>query len=399
MKTRHLAFFLNTLPLGGAERTFVQLARALAARGHRVDLVLTRKKGDLLDDVPESVRVVELGKASRLAVMPALLRLAAYPSPEMLAVLRRKLPGVARALLPMQRYLREERPDALIATLTNNNLLALWAARLCKPRGRIVIREANTLSRDNSAGAEPFDALVPALVRRWYPSADAIVCVSTGVARDLAEVFGISPQRLSIIFNPVDSERVRLAAAPLDHAWFAPGNPPVLLSVGRLERQKDYPTLLRALSEVRSRREVRLLILGEGSERGSLEHLVTSLGLQGAVSMPGTSANPYGYMARAALFVLSSAWEGFPNVLLEALACGAPIVATDCPSGTTELLAGGRFGRLVPVGEPTALAQAILESLEAPHDRERAQSRAAHFSLGATADRYLEAMLGVEPSV
>lgn len=397
MKSRHLAFFLNTLPLGGAERTFVQLARALAARGHRVDLVVTRKKGALLREVPASVRIVELGKASRFGIMPALLHLTALSPSDMLALLRHRLPGVARALPQMQRYLREEQPDALLATLANNNLLALWAARLARSDTRILIREANTLSLDNAAGSEPFDKLVPALVRRWYPSADAIICVSTGVADDLAQNFGIPRQRLTTIFNPVDSDRVtRLAAEPVDHSWFAPGCPPVLLSVGRLERQKDYATLLQALVVVRSRREVRLLILGEGSERESLQHLVTSLGLEGAVCMPGLHANPYAFMAKAALFVLSSAWEGFPNVLLEALACGALIVATDCPSGTAELLDGGRFGRLVPVGDPEALARAILESLELPQAREHAVSRAAEFELEKTVDRYLEAMLGQE---
>ncbi|MDJ0889845.1 MAG: glycosyltransferase [Gammaproteobacteria bacterium] len=395
MTAKHLSFFLNTLPLGGAERTFLQLMRVLAARGHKVDLVLARKKGALLNDVPDSVRIVELGKASRLAVMPALLRLAAYPRPAMLAVLRGRLPGVARALPLLQRYLLKERPDALLSTLAYNNLLVLWAAHLCKPSTRVVIREANTLSRDSSAGTDAFDAFIPALVQRWYPRADAIVCVSTGVADDLADTFRIPRQRLITIFNPVDAERVqRLAAEPAEHTWLAPGSPPVLLSVGRLERQKDYPTLLRALAEVRLRREVRLLILGEGTERRALESLVTSLGLEEAVSMPGPSANPHPYMAKAALFVLPSAWEGFPNVLLEALACGSRIVATDCPGGTNELLAGGRFGRLVPVGEPAALSQAILESLDAPHDPNYARSRAADFSLEPTADRYLELLIG-----
>ena len=182
----------------------------------------------------------------------------------------------------------------------------------------------------------------------------------------------------------------RAAKQDLLDPWFRTDQPPVLLAAGRLHPQKDYPTLLRAFARVRSDREVRLVILGEGDERPRLEALTRKLALTDHVRLPGYQKNPYAYMARAAAFILSSRWEGFPNVLLEALACGCSVISTDCPNGPSELLAGGHFGRLVPVGDEVALERAILASLDAPPDKMRQRRRAEEFAVDTIAEEYLQ---------
>ena len=171
-------------------------------------------------------------------------------------------------------------------------------------------------------------------MKHFYPWADYIIGNSQGVADDLSQVTGLPRQRIKILYNPVVTPEVReKALALLDHPWFEPGQPPVVLAVGRLTKQKDFPSLIRAFAQVLPKRPARLLILGEGVDRPMLEELVEQLGLQDHVSIPGFVENPYAYMSRASLYVLSSRWEGLPTVLIEALYCGLPIVATDCPSG------------------------------------------------------------------
>jgi glycosyltransferase involved in cell wall biosynthesis len=181
----------------------------------------------------------------------------------------------------------------------------------------------------------------------------------------MAQAIGIPRDCITVIHNPsvVGAEVQEKGQAPLDHAWFEPGQPPVLVAVGRLENQKDYPTMLRAFAQVRRGEAVRLLILGEGRERPMLEALVEELGLGQDVSLPGFVTNPYAYLARASLFVLSSRWEGLPTVLIEALCCGTPVVSMDCPSGPREILTDGLYGALVPVGDVGALARAIRTAL------------------------------------
>ena len=179
----------------------------------------------------------------------------------------------------------------------------------------------------------------------------------------------------------------------MDHPWFAPGSPPVVLGIGRLTTQKDFPTLLKAFAQVRAVRKARLMILGEGRDRQALEVLARELGVASDVDLPGFVLNPFPYMVRASLLVLSSAWEGLPGVLIEAMACGCPVVSTDCPSGPSEILDGGAYGPLVPVGDDGALAKAILSVLEMPPDPERLRARAALFSVERATDQYLQVLL------
>ncbi|RDI95089.1 glycosyltransferase [Meiothermus sp. QL-1] len=335
MKER-FAIYLPALLGGGAERSMLNLAIGLAQQNLAVDLVLAQATGPYLERVPPTVRLVDLGAGRVLASLPHLVR-----------------------------YLRQEKPTGLVSALDHANVVALWARRLAGVKTRVVVCLQNTPSQDTRHAPSLRGRLLPLAMRLFYPWAEGIVGVSQGVVDDFARLSGI--RRAQVIHNPVVTpELFQRAEEPLDHPWFQPGEPPVLLGVGRLTRQKNFPNLVRAFAEVHQRRPARLLILGEGEERAALEGLVRSLGLEGAVALPGFVQNPYPYMKRAAVFVLSSDWEGLPTVLIEALALGTPVVATDCPSGPREILQNGRFGRLVPVGDAQALAGALEATLLEP---------------------------------
>jgi glycosyltransferase involved in cell wall biosynthesis len=230
------------------------------------------------------------------------------------------------------------------------------------------------------------------LARWFYPWADAIVTVSQGSADDLVRL-GLSSERIRVIYNPVVTpELFEKAKEPLEHDWFEPGSPPVILGVGRLEKQKDFPTLIRAFAQVRQQRPARLMILGEGQDRPALEALVQELGIEEDVALPGFVANPFAYMARAGVFVLSSLFEGLPTVLIEAIAVGTKVVSTDCESGPAEILENGLYGKLVPVGDSKGIAEAILSTLEEPANSEAQQRKTAEFSLEKAVAQYRQVL-------
>jgi glycosyltransferase involved in cell wall biosynthesis len=357
---RHLAIFVPSMREGGAERSMAKLADGIASRGWRVDLVLARAEGPHLAEVSERVRVVDL-KASRVLA---------------------SLPGLVR-------YLRRERPDALLSVMEYANIVALWARRLAGGPERMFVNDQNTVSRA-SANARGRARLLPRLVKRYYPLASEVIGNSTGVSDDLAHVTGLPRERIRVIYNPVGTPELReRAAEPAQHPWLEPGQPPVVLAVGRLREQKDFPTLIRAFARVRADRTARLMILGEGPDRSALEALVREHGLEDDVALPGFLPNPYACMSRSAVFVLSSLWEGLPTVLIEALCCGAPVVATDCPSGPREILRNGAFGRLVPMQDVPALADAIRETLD-DKSLEPIEESCRPFELEPVVDQYIE---------
>ncbi len=244
------------------------------------------------------------------------------------------------------------------------------------------------------------DRFLPLAMRLAYRHADGVIGVSGGVADTLAQITHLPRARITVLHNPVVVPGfAEDAAAPLDHPWFEPGQPPVVLGVGSLTRQKDFATLLRAFAMVRGKRSARLVILGEGEDRATLESLAAELGVKGDVALPGWVANPYAWMARAGVFVLSSQWEGFGLVLAEALACGTPVVSTDCPSGPAEILEGGRHGRLVPMQDSAAMAAAILDTLDSTSDCEALRRRGHDFSLEKVCAQYLRLMFpGSKPA-
>jgi glycosyltransferase involved in cell wall biosynthesis len=388
---KHVALFPGSLAGGGAERVVLDLATEFLKRGCAVDLVLSLRRGALVSEIPDSVHVVELGTAGLISVFRTLFRLPHHTRrvilPAMITRRRKKI----RSLPKLVQYLREQPPDVLMATTDVANLLALWGGWLAGTGTRLFVKaDVNLTSWTNSA-VDPLQRRLPDLMAAWYHRAHGIVAVSAGLADELAQIADVPRSNITVIYNPIDCHRIAdLAAEELADPWFQPDQPPVVLAAGRLHKQKDYPTLLRAFSRLRTNRPARLVILGEGSERGRLESLVRELGVAEDVRLPGFERNPFAYMARAAAFVLSSAWEGLSNVIIEALACGCPVVSTDCPHGPAEVLDGGRFGMLVPVKEPDALARAIAQTLDKGSDPEKSRQRARHFDIEAVADRYLD---------
>lgn len=360
-----VAFFFHGLLGGGVERVMMNLARGLLDRGVEVDMVLGRAEGPLLPLVPQAARIVDL-KVTRM---------------------HRALPGLVR-------YLRRERPRAVLAALDHANAVALLARALARVPSKVVVSVHFDTSQVVARARNFRDRSVRIWTRLLYPRADAVVAVSQGVAEDLIQRTGLPREKVRVIYNPVVTPEIFLwAEEDPGHPWFAPGSPPVILGVGRLAKQKDFSTLIRAFARVRAVRPARLLILGEGEERAELERLVRELGVTEDVALPGFTANPYAFMKRAAVFVLSSRWEGLGIVLIEALALGRPVVATDCPSGPAEILEGGRWGRLVPMGDEEALAQAILEALDEPGAPPGAQERMQErFGLDRVVEQYMDVL-------
>jgi glycosyltransferase involved in cell wall biosynthesis len=337
---RRIAMFVPTLESGGAEHILLTLADGFLKQGYAVDLVVVRAAGGLLPSVPRGVRLIELGTRHVISSVPALVR-----------------------------YLRREQPSALLSTLNRANAVAVLATRLARLQTRVVIRQA---SNPQYSGSFKYVSVATAMldraiIRCVYPLADGVIAVSRGVADDLSLRMRVRRTTIDVVPNPVvTSELLNLAGLPLDHEWFADGAPPVILGTGRLTPVKQFDVLIRAFAVVRQSHDARLIILGEGDERPRLESLVRELELERVVSLPGFVQNPFVFMARSRVFVLSSAFEGLPGALIQALACGTNVVATDCHSGPHEILHGGRFGRLVPVANVPALADAISSALCAP---------------------------------
>ncbi len=361
-----ISLLLPDLQLGGAEMSMLQLSRAFAARGYAVDLLLMRSGGQLSDRVPPGVRRVALNTGSEI-----------------------------RSLLPLVRYLRRERPAALLTTLDLTNLIGLLARRLSSVPVRVTIRIATSVSAHQRSSARM--KKLEQLALSWmYPWADAIVAVSHGVAEDLQAYTGLPESRIRVIYNPtLDDKLEALAQETPQHPWFQPGQTPVILSAARLTEVKDFPTLMRAFALVRRQRPARLVILGEGPERSALEALARSLGIQADVSLPGFEPNPPAYMRRAAVYALSSRREGLPNALIQAMACGCPVVSADCPSGPREVLRGGQYGHLAPVGDEQAMSRAILAVLDGD-TRPVESGWLDAFRLDAVAEQYLGALLGAK---
>jgi len=386
-RARHLCVFIYGLSAGGAQRRTLTLVRGFAERGHRVDLVVVNPDGPLRGELPAGVRLVDLGAASPLErVFRALRR-------------RMNVRGLETACsIPLlARHLRRERPDVLLSAASHVNLVSVWAWRLARIPGRLVLRVSNDPLGNPELWprwTRPVQAFQRWMARRVYPSADAVIAVSSGVAADVARLIPLPRERIEVIDNPVVTrELLRKSRERVDHPWVAPGAPPLVLGAGTLKRQKDFRTLIRAFARVRATRRGHLVILGEGGQRGALEALVDELGLRADVALPGFVANPWAWMALASVFVLSSAWEGLPGALIEAMACGCPVVSTDCPSGPAEILEHGSFGPLVPVGDAGALAEAIAKTLDAPPEPSWLRARASRFSVEPAIDRYLEILL------
>lgn len=361
---RPIAVFVSFSGTGGVERMIVNLIRGFVDLGQPVDLVLVRDRSPHLERLPPEVNWVRLDTDHTFLAVPALAR-----------------------------YLREQRPFALLAAKDRAGRAAVLARRLARTDTRIVMRLGTNLSTA-MADKPTFARWLRYRPIRWlYPRVDQIVAVSDGVAEDTAAIARIPREHIRVIRNPVITpELEKLAAEPCDHPWFQPGQPSIIVGAGRFQRQKDFPTLIRAFAQVQAQPPCRLVILGDGGGQAKLEALISELGLGDRVDLPGFRTNPYSYLARADLFVLSSAWEGSPNVLTEAMALGTPVVSTNCPSGPRELLDGGRYGPLVSVGDVNGLARAMAETLDHHLPPSALKAAVAEYNQNESAGNYLDAL-------
>lgn len=353
-----ILFTRPTLAEGGADRVTVTLLRHLDRRQFAPSLALMRASGPLLGEVPEDVPVHDL-RASSLWT----------------------------AWRPLARRLRSERPDVLFSTCSGMNLPAAVAARRVGGSQRLVLSERNGLVRDQPAWKR---RLLLAFKRALYPAADVVTAVSEGVRQDLVARLALPPERVRTVYSPlVTPELASAAAAPCPDPWLAPGEPPVILSAGRLVPAKDFETLLRAFARLRQRFPARLVILGDGPDRPHLEALAGRLECRDQTRMPGFVADPFAYMARSTVFASSSRFEGLPGVLVQAMACGVAVVATDCPFGPAEIVEDGVTGLLVAVRDPAALAAAIGRLLADAELRSRLGSHARQSAARFTVERVL----------
>jgi glycosyltransferase involved in cell wall biosynthesis len=339
-KTR-IGIFLPGLYGGGAERVMLNLVGGFDSHGYSTDLILVQAEGPYINEIPASVRMIELNKKHRsyhrsLNALPSLIH-----------------------------YLRSEKPIGIISCLNFTNILAVWAKTLARVPFRLVLSEQNTYSEEITQFPRYSRWIFHQFMKGAYPAADGIAAVSNGVADDLAFTLDIPRNRITVIFNPIITPVLQEKKdQPLDDPWFENNQPPVILAIGRLTKQKGFDILIRAFNEIKRQRSARLMILGEGEDRQTLTSIIKEYGLERDVKLPGFVSNPYPYLKNASMFVLSSRWEGLPTVLVEALYCETPIISTDCPSGPREILDNGSYGQLVPVDNIPSLVKAIISVLD-----------------------------------
>lgn len=324
----------------------LKLGDGLSELGYHVDFMVANAHGSYIDQIPAGVHFMDLKAGQPRSCVPALAR-----------------------------YMRSERPSAMISALHNANAATVVARKLSGAEIPVILSIQNNFSSERALASTRRKRLEIFAAHHLYRFADVLAGVSQGVCDDLGRAIPVRKEQLKVIYNPVVSEDlVARSNEPTDHPWLAPGQPPVILGVGRLHPQKDFPMLLNAFALVRKRTNARLIILGQGDDRPALEAQVQQMGIGDDVSLPGFAENPYAYMRNSAVFALSSRHEGLPTVLIEALASGCPVVSTDCPDGPHEILQGGKFGSLTPVGDPDTFAAALISVLEKPKTTPPAES-------------------------
>jgi glycosyltransferase involved in cell wall biosynthesis len=361
----HIAVLLSFSGSGGVERMVFRLCDAFAEKGHRVDLVLIKTLDRKSPILPKKANTIHLDAPGTLAGLPALVR-----------------------------YLRRNRPDAMLCAKDRANRLGVLAKMASGVPLRLILRMGTNTSAFLKERPLPVRWFRKCMIRYLYPRADGIVAISRGVQADVAAITGTGEEMIRVLSNPVVAPVLfRLAAAEAPHPWLSEKTGPVIAASGRLTRQKGFSVLIRAFAQLRKELPSRLIILGEGKERKSLAELAAALGVEADLDMPGFVENPYAFIKRADLFVLSSLWEGLGNALVEALALGVPAVATDCPSGPAEILQDGKYGQLVPVNDSGKMAEAMRKMLLAG-EVPAPEGAAARYGLEESAEAYLSFLVG-----
>ena len=360
-----IALFMPSLAGGGAERVMISLANELVQRGFDVDLIVSYAKGEYHNQIHGSVNFIDF-----------------------------KVNRVLKATPKLIQYVKEVNPQVILSTIWHANIITILVKLLTGSPGIVVIRETNQISKSKQSLSPLLSRLMCPLVNFFYPFADVIIAPSNGVADDLSKLGRIQRKKINVIYNPIFLKAIEAQAREEpSHPWLVPKTEPVFIAVGSLTEQKGFSTLLESFFLVNKQIISRLIILGEGPLRQELEARALELGIHKKVDFHGFIENPFSLMASSDVFVLSSKWEGLPNVLIQAVSLGMRIVATDCTSGPQEILDNGKFGTLVEVGNIKMLSSAMLSSLEKQHDSDYVKSRAKHFSSDTIIPQYIKVLV------
>jgi glycosyltransferase involved in cell wall biosynthesis len=364
-----IAIFAATSGHSGVDRILRNLAGQFDTWGIGVDLLRVREHGPAFDSASlRHARLIDLGASHVATAFPGLVR-----------------------------YLRQERPAAMLCDKDRVNRTAILARRLAGSGTRLCVRLGTAVSV-NLAERNALERLTQKWsMRHLYPRADRVIVPSAGVKQDLLAFAALPDRLVEVIRSPILTPRLAsLAREPIPHPWLEPDQPPVIMGIGELSYRKQFETLVRAFALVRQQHGCRLIILGRGRRRESLLQLATELGVAKDLALPGFQANPYAWLGRARVFVLSSLWEGLPVALIEALGLNVPAVATDCPGGPAEVLTNNDSGTLVPMQDPQAMAKAIRHWLDVRPQAEALAATIAPYRIEESAAAYLRA-LGIAP--
>jgi len=355
-----ICLFLTSFRGGGAERFMVVLAGTLVNRGYEVDLVVSQADGPYRDQVDSRVNIIDLGHQKVFASVFSLVR-----------------------------YFNESRPIAILSTMMHANAVCGIALGLSRHKAPLVLREAI----EPMPGGTLHNRIIYAVAKHVYRRADAIIGVSEATATKTSDALKFPPQLpLHVIDNPFLPEMLELSKLDTEQAIPGDSSAAFILAAGRLELAKDFRTLISAVARLKKNRDVKLIILGEGGERNALEQQIKNEGLEGSVFLPGFVKNPFAWMSRCDVFVLSSVLEGSPNILIQSVACGAKVVASRLPGCTNSLLAKDDVGRLVDTGDVEGFAAAIAQTLDSP-EKPDASAWRQRFDIETIADAYLAVML------
>ncbi len=363
-----LTIFLPNLEAGGAERVTLNLLSALDKGIFEPTLLIGEKRGEFFNKIEKDIIIHDLETTSS-----------------------------SKLIFKIATYLKKEKPDIFVSVFTRFTILSILASIISRSKTRIIIIEHASSSYFYLIVHNYFLSLfsffvLPFLIKIFYRKASAIICVSEGIANDLLRVVNL-PNLIKIVYNPIINDQIySLCQEPVQHDWFLDKKYPVIIAAGRLTKAKDYPNLLMAFKLVVQNKPAHLVILGEGEERKKLEDLTKKLEISENIAFLGFQKNPYKYMAKSSVFVLSSLREGIPTVIIEAMACGVPVVSTDCASGLREIIENRENGFLVPVSDPQKLADAILILLKTPKLREElskeAQKKLTPFLINNSTKKY-----------